>query len=137
MPEGTMRFSVRSWVALVAGLSLGTAAVGCGGGTDGTSSTVTDNPDGSATITCDDGTSATVSDGMNGMDGTTCTVTDDGAGTKTISCSDGTMVTVTDGTDGMDGTDGTNAAITGPGLILEVTAAGIDTDRHPYAELLL
>ncbi len=82
-------------------------AAGCGGsdgtngtnGNDGTSCTVTDNGDGTFTIDCDDGTSATVSDGT---DGGQCTVVDNGDGTKTITCDDGTEVTVSDGTDGSD-----------------------------------
>ena len=63
-------------------------------GIDGTSCTVTDNGDGTKTVSCDDGTSITVSDGT---DGAACTVTDNGDGTKTISCDDGTSVTVGDG----------------------------------------
>ncbi|HRX87018.1 MAG TPA: hypothetical protein P5572_18495 [Phycisphaerae bacterium] len=57
-------------------------------GTDGSGCSVTDNPDGSATITCTDGTSATVpagedgrngtngSNGSNGRDGESCDVTE-------------------------------------------------------------
>lgn len=46
---------------------LSTAA--CSGDNDGGSCTVTDNGDGSKTISCDDGTSVTVNDGQNGNDG--------------------------------------------------------------------
>jgi hypothetical protein len=68
--------------------------------------TVTSAADGSATISCPDGTTATVppgapgatgSDGTSGTDGRSCTVAES-AGTKTISCDDGTSVTVSDGT---------------------------------------
>lgn len=109
-------------------------AAGCSGGS---TCTVVDNADGSATITCDDGTSATVTDGMNGTDGTQCTVADDGMGGRVITCDDGTTVTVRDGMDGTDGTDGQGPWVTGPGLILEVTEQGIGADRRPYVVLRL
>jgi len=63
-------------------------------GEDGDSCTVTDNGDDTITIACEDGTMATVRDGMMGMPGDSCTVTDNGDGTATISCEDGTSVTV-------------------------------------------
>src|SRR4051794_31753164 len=88
------------------------------GGSDGKPCSVADNGDGTATITCPDGTKVTVTrgsngtngtngaDGSNGVDGTSCTVTaNPDAGTKTISCTDGTSVTVTDGQNGQNGTD--------------------------------
>ncbi len=78
-------------------------------GKDGTACTVADNNDGTKTISCDDGTSVTVSDGADGADGadgTSCTVADNGDGTKTISCDDGTSVTVSDGADGQPGEPG-------------------------------
>ncbi len=91
--------------------------VGCEGpagpkgdpGPAGGSCSVSDNGDGTFTITCDDGTSVTVQKGEQGPpgpageDGTSCTVTDNGDGTKTISCTDGTSVTVNDGQPGQDG----------------------------------
>lgn len=85
-----------------------------GGCAAGDSCTVADNGDGTATISCEDGTTVTVSDGtdgteglagMDGLPGTaglSCTVTDNGDGTRTITCEDGTSVTVADGTDGTD-----------------------------------
>jgi mono/diheme cytochrome c family protein len=66
-------------------------------GDKGGSCTVTDNGDGTKTISCEDGTEVTISDGTAGA---ACTVTDNGDGTKTISCDDGTEVTVSDGTAG-------------------------------------
>ncbi len=87
---------------------------GCAGGD---SCSVVDNGDGTATISCDDGTTVTVNDGMDGIDGTngtngtdgaaglpgmagtSCTVMDNGDGTRTISCEDGTTATVADGAD--------------------------------------
>lgn len=70
---------------------------------------VHDNGDGTATISCPDGTSVVVQsgkNGTNGTNGTSCTVSaNPDAGTKTITCSDGTSVTVLDGTNGTNGTD--------------------------------
>lgn len=83
-------------------------------GSNGTSCTVVDNLDGTVTISCENGTTATVSDGAaaaageDGEDGTSCTVTDNGDGTVTISCEDGTTATVHDGQDGTNGDDGEN-----------------------------
>ncbi len=84
-------------------------AAGCKGdaGSDGTSCTVTDNGDGTATIECEDGTTVTVTDGSDGEDGASCTIVDNGDGTKTITCDDGTVI-VTDGEDGQDGDNGNN-----------------------------
>jgi OmcA/MtrC family decaheme c-type cytochrome len=108
---------------------------GCSGGADGSSCTVVDDGAGTATITCDDGTTATVGSGTNGMDGTSCTVADDGMGTKTISCDDGTTVTVVDGV-ATPGDPGRNAMISGAGLLMEVMESGVDaTTRIPYAVL--
>jgi hypothetical protein len=73
-------------------------------GAAGTSCTVTQNGNGTATISCADGTTATVANGtngQNGLDGTSCTVKDNGNGTKTITCADGTTVTVADGAAGV------------------------------------
>ena len=80
-------------------------------GADGSSCSVTDNGDGTKTISCTDGTTATVADGTDGADGTngtdgadgsSCSVTDNGDGTKTISCTDGTTATVADGVDSLE-----------------------------------
>ncbi len=88
-------------------------------GTDGTSCTVTDNGDGTKTITCDDGTSVTVTDGADG----TCTVVDNGDGTKTITCDDGTSVTVDDGQPGL-------GAGETPGLVATVTTSTPAAGTH-------
>ncbi len=76
----------------------------CGGGgsVGDTGCTVTDNEDGTKTISCGDDTSVTVSDGAAGADGEDCTVSDNGNGTKTITCGD-TEVTVSDGGTGAAG----------------------------------
>lgn len=85
------------------------AVAGCGedSGSDGTSCTVADNGDGSATISCEDGTAVTLSDGS---DGTACAVADNGDGTTTINCDDGTTATVTNGADGARGPEGAAGA---------------------------
>jgi hypothetical protein len=91
---------------------------------------IEDNGDGTKTITCNDGTSATVSDGQAG---TSCTVAVDGEGTKTITCSDGTSVTVADGADGSsctatDNGDGTKtiACSDGTSVVVGDGNAGAD-----------
>jgi len=72
-------------------------------GEDGRSCTVANNNDGSATISCDDGTSAIITngeDGANGLagvDGASCTVVDNNNGSSTISCEDGSSAVVNDG----------------------------------------
>ena len=66
----------------------------------GRSCTVADNNDGSATISCDDGTSAIItsgedgSNGSAGVDGNSCTVVDNNDGTATVSCADGSSVSI-------------------------------------------
>lgn len=76
-------------------------------GEDGTSCTVTDNGDGSRTISCEDGTSVVVrdgEDGQDGEDGISCTVEDNGDGTRSVRCEDGTEAVIANGRDGRDGT---------------------------------
>ena len=91
-----MRYSSFAIVGAVFALTL--AASGCGSdGKDGASCTVTDNGDGTQTITCGDST-VTVKNGTDGKDGAGCKATDNGDGTKTIACDDGTTVTVSNGT---------------------------------------
>lgn len=127
MIEKYLRTAASGLVLLLAG--------GCG---NGSACTVVENPDGSATISCDDGTEATV---RGGMDGASCTVMDDGMGTRTIECDDGTVVTVADGEDGMDGQpgdDGRDAIVTGAGLRLEVQEQGVEpTEGRPFVVLRL
>lgn len=60
---------------------------------DGNSCTVADDGQGQKTITCTDGTTASIHDAQTAS----CTVSDDGQGQKTITCSDGTSSTVQDG----------------------------------------
>jgi uncharacterized protein (TIGR02145 family) len=63
-------------------------------GADGSSCSVIENANGSKTILCEDGTTATVNDGAS------CTVADNGDGSYDLTCS-GTTVTVRDGRDGI------------------------------------
>ena len=63
-------------------------------GADGSSCSVIENANGSKTILCEDGTTATVNDGAS------CTVADNGNGSYDLTCS-GTTVTVRDGRDGI------------------------------------
>jgi hypothetical protein len=62
-------------------------------GDPGTSCTVTDNGDGTKTVTCGDAT-VIVSDGTPGASGDDCSVVDNGDGTATITCGTGTPVVV-------------------------------------------
>ncbi|MBM4354374.1 MAG: hypothetical protein FJ109_11360, partial [Deltaproteobacteria bacterium] len=90
-------------------------------GKDATPCAVTDNEDGSVTITCGDGTEVTLAGGQegkpgaDGKDGSSCAVTDNEDGTKTVSCDDGTSVTLSNGTDGEDGPQGDPGAQGEPG----------------------
>jgi hypothetical protein len=121
-------------VGLVAGCTGSNGADGTDGA-DGSSCTVTENADGTATITCEDGTSVTVTDGSDGSDGSNgsdgsssliattnepaganCAnggqrvdygIDDDADGTLDAAEVDGTTY-VCNGTDGTDGTAGQN-----------------------------
>lgn len=66
-------------------------------GSDGSSCSVISNANGSKTILCEDGSTATLNDGAS------CKVADNGNGSYDLTCS-GTTVTVRDGRDGVDGT---------------------------------
>ena len=136
-----MQSKLVSGIALVGAL----VAAGCGGGSR---CSVADNGDGTATISCDDGTSFRVrngsdgtdgtdggdgtdgTDGMDGMDGTSCSVMDNADGSRTISCEDGTSVTIPP-----DGETPPGLRITGVGLQMEVRSIGVDMDRRPFVEL--
>lgn len=103
-----MKLYLNAFLLLVPG---GAAAVACGGedgkaGPSGEACTVAQNTDGSATITCPDGSTADVAPstpgGMGGSgDAATCTVTDNEDGTATIACGEQeplTLVTCAGGT---------------------------------------
>jgi OmcA/MtrC family decaheme c-type cytochrome len=76
------------------------ALTGCSGedgdpgakGSDGTSCTVTNNGDGTSTVACTDGTTATIENGTDGTDAQSCLLTSNGDGTRTLTCPDGSTV---------------------------------------------
>ena len=90
------------------GLALGLvlALLGCkedGGSQESSGCKVMDNTDGSATVICADGSSATISNGADGEDGAPgvgCSVIDLGDGSKQIACGDGSTSLVYDGAAG-------------------------------------
>jgi hypothetical protein len=92
---------MRTASAVLLLLAASTLAAGCAsqGGPEGPCA-VKDNGDGSKTITCPDGSKATVANGIGtpgpaGAAGTSCSVTEAAdAGTRMIVCSDGTSVTL-------------------------------------------
>lgn len=102
----------RSLVALCACLVV-CACVGPPGEA-GKPCTVIPNDDGTATVTCPDGTKTVLrggkngtdgvdgSSGRDGMNGVSCSLSTTDAGAKRITCSDGTSVTISDGRPGID-----------------------------------
>jgi hypothetical protein len=91
-------------------------------GTDGSSCSVTTVPEG-ATVTCTDGTQATVLNGLDGtaaaqgapgLDGSSCSVAQTTSG-ATVSCTDGTVAQLTNGAPGDVGPAGPpGQSIVGP-----------------------
>src|SRR5215203_2700107 len=85
-------------LAVAVALAGGCSGSNGGAGKDGTSCSLTDNHDGTATIRCADGTAFTVTsgtdgtdgtngaNGTNGMNGTSCTLTGADGGTRTLTC---------------------------------------------------
>ena len=76
-------------------------------GATGASTTcgVKDNGDGTKTLSCNDGSSVTINDGVdgtNGTDGSSCSVEYILSTLMKITCDDGTSVLVADGKDGVD-----------------------------------
>ncbi len=105
------------------------ASTSCSDGT----CTVESNTDGTSTITCDDGTSATF-----GQPDASCTIADNGDGTSTITCDDGTTVTVgrddactiadnDDGTSTITCDDGTTVTVNRPDTSCTVADNGDGT----------
>lgn len=95
----------RVW-GVFAGAWCALALAGCNT-VDGNQCTVVQNADGSATIECLDGSSATVAGGAagtNGADGAGCTAEDNGDGTFTLTCGDSEPLIVSEGRQGEDGT---------------------------------
>ncbi len=108
-------------------LLFGPLAVGCGTTDHHRSCTVSQNADGSATISCDDGTSAVVSPGENGApgqpgisgdegrpgisgepgeDGSSCSITTSEDGRPVVTCTDGTSAELPDEHSGIGGAGG-------------------------------
>jgi OmcA/MtrC family decaheme c-type cytochrome len=89
-----LQFKTRQLAAFVSAGLL--ALAGCSGedgsaGAAGTSCSVTDNGNGTSTVACTDGTTATVADGVNGQ---SCALTTNADGTRTITCPDGGTITL-------------------------------------------
>ena len=76
----------------------GSSTVSCPDGTSvdiaaDTSCTITDGDDGAKVVTCGDGTTATI------VPDTSCAIADNGDGTKTVTCADGSSATIAPDTD--------------------------------------
>lgn len=99
-------------------------------GSNGAACTLTDNGDGTSTITCPGGTSITV---PTGAKGTTCTIQDNPDGTRTIKCSDGTSVVVTDAV--LDYTAMTLDELKASSMTAEITSVAIPADGHPVVKI--
>jgi len=129
-------------------------AAGCGGsngaaGKDGTSCTLTDNQDGTATLHCADGSSFTIAsgkdgkdgadggDGMNGAngkDGTSCTLSGADGGLRTLTCgADGGSITVLDAV--VDYATMTADEKAQAGITAAVTAVSFPADGRPVVSI--
>ncbi|HZN91374.1 MAG TPA: hypothetical protein VFB81_01665, partial [Myxococcales bacterium] len=111
-------------------------------GPSGQPCSVSDNGDGTATISCPDGTSVVVRSGTDGRNGTSCTVSaNPDAGTKTITCSDGTSVTVLDGTNGTDANAVLDFSTLTPAELavteLSVTVVGVSGAARPVVTFVV
>lgn len=129
-----MHASLLKKLGMVSAVALTIA--GCSGsdgadGADGTSCTVTDNGNGTSTISCQDGTTATVAngaDGASGADGQSCTMTSNADGTKTVTCPDGGVVILPAATvSGKVAVSGQTATISGADVVVtfQVTVDGV------------
>lgn len=151
--------SFRMWALASAGLLLTAACSGDDGsagtkGKNGEPCTVKANTDGTATITCADGTTVTVNGGKDGDSGTpgqpgdpgeagppgptgdsgtSCTIVDNNDGTKTITCTDGTTVTVTSNIKDLAALSAADQAILDP--TLSIVDTKFPTDGKPVVTL--
>ncbi len=117
----------KGWTCLGGLLSI--ALLAACGEADPQGCSVATDADGTRTITCDDGTSATIEDGQAGS---SCTVEDNEDGTKTISCEDGMTVTIEDGEEGPQGPQGPQGE---PGDVgADGTTALVRLDEEPVGE---
>lgn len=93
-----MKFKTLAAAGLAASVSL--AVISCGDDNNSDPCHVTRQSDGSAKITCSDGSEVVIprgtngADGTNGTNGTNCSVTENADGTATITCPDGSTAQV-------------------------------------------
>jgi OmcA/MtrC family decaheme c-type cytochrome len=99
-------------------------------GSNGASCTLTDNGNGTSTITCPGGTSVTV---PTGAKGTSCTVVANPDGTRTITCSDGTSVVVTNAA--IDYQVMTSDELKASAMIASISSVTIPADGRPVVKL--
>ena len=99
-------------------------------GSNGASCTLTDNGNGTSTITCPGGTSVTV---PTGAKGTSCTVVANADGTRTITCSDGTSVVVTNAV--VDYAVMTSDELKASAMVASVSSVTIPADGRPVVTL--
>ncbi|WP_405339273.1 hypothetical protein [Fibrobacter sp.] len=116
-------------------------------GKNGDNCSIEDNGDGTATITCGTGTSATTytvkdgaagENGAAGKNGDNCTIEDNGDGSATITCGTGTgatTYTVNDGAAGAKGDVGYSCSATSAvGYSIISCQTGVDADENPVYE---
>src|SRR5262245_9530339 len=114
------------------------AVAGCEGGAgpegppgkDGQSCTLTDNGNGTSTISCPGGTSVTV---PTGAKGTSCTVVANPDGTRTITCSDGTSVVVTNAV--VDYQVMTSDELKASAMVASISSVTIPDDGRPVVKV--
>jgi OmcA/MtrC family decaheme c-type cytochrome len=99
-------------------------------GSNGQSCTLTDNGNGTSTISCPGGTSATV---PTGATGTSCTVVPNPDGTRTITCSDGISIVVTNAV--IDYQVMTSDELKAAAMVTSVKSVTIPADGRPVITL--
>ena len=110
-------------------------------GKNGDNCSIEDNGDGTATITCGTGTSATTytvkdgaagENGAAGKNGDNCSIADNGDGTATITCGTGTSATEYVVNDGAKGDVGYSCSATSAvGYSIISCQTGVDADENP------
>ena len=110
-------------------------------GKNGDNCSIADNGDGTATITCGTGTSATTytvkdgaagENGAAGKNGDNCSIADNGDGTATITCGTGTSATEYVVNDGAKGDVGYSCSATSAvGYSIISCQTGVDADENP------
>ena len=148
--------SNRIWAAVSFGLLLAASCSGDDGpkgsagteGGPGEPCTVKSNGDGTSTITCPDGTSVTIKDGVSGEGGppgdpgeagpagdagVSCTIVDNNNGTKTITCTDGTSIVVENALKNYASLTDEEKAALDPTLV--ITKVTFPTDGKPVVDM--